>query len=261
MISRGLIPAGLLATGALIALTLGLGWPRATVMAVAPLGLAAALSVLEAFVGRWHPRWKTAGRDATYFLLSAAIGGLAPMAVAAWLPARFLALPFFVALPLAVVGLDLVTYLVHRAFHAVPLLWRIHSVHHAPRGLYALVAMVDGPVFTAVVRSARAAAALLAGFSLDVVFAIALIDAWQGFSAHLGVDTKNPWLSRWVVTPEVHRMHHSASHAGNYALTLTLWDRAFGTFVAPTPETPKLGLGDQKSVGSMIGRTSNVPPS
>lgn len=240
---RALVPAGLAATGLLIAFTLLLGWPRATVMQIAPLAIVVGLSALE----RTRPRW----RDAAFFGVSALIGGLAPLAVAAMLSGHVgpaLALPFWAALPLALVGLDLVGYAVHRAFHASPLLWRLHAWHHAPVRLYALVAMVDHPLFTLVIRSARAALAVLVGFSVDVAFAIALLDAWQGFSAHLGVDTRNRWLARFVVTPDAHRMHHSAdpAHAGNYALTLTLWDHVFGTYVAPSAEAPVLGIGPRR---------------
>lgn len=78
----------------------------------------------------------------------------------------------------------------------------------------------------------------------DAVFVLSLFDSWQGLSAHTGVDTWNPWLTRVLASPESHRMHHSRTpeHEGNYGLSLTVWDRVFDTWVEPTPTPPTPGL-------------------
>ncbi|MBL8956716.1 MAG: sterol desaturase family protein, partial [Myxococcaceae bacterium] len=112
--------------------------------------------------------------------------------------------------------------------------------------LYTVMAAVDGPLFVFGIRVLRALALAGMGFSAEALVVVVLFDAWQGLSSHTGVDTHNPWLSRVLVTPETHRMHHSVSHAGNYAVLFTLWDRVFGTWVAPSVEVPRLGLAEHE---------------
>lgn len=242
-----LVPVGLFAVGALVAATILLDGPRALVLQLSPLVMLSTLTAVELFAGRWRPSWRNAGRDLFFFVLSAMVGAAAPALVLLFMPAAggmLGGLPLLVAIPLAIVACDFVGYWVHRAFHTVPLLWRMHANHHATRELYVLVSTIDGPLMVFCIRALRAATAAALGFSADAVFALAVFDAWQGISSHVGVDTDNRWLARVLTTPQTHRVHHSSdpSHAGNYGLLLTLWDRVFGTWVAPAAEMPPLGL-------------------
>lgn len=253
-VARGLIPLGLVTVLLVCALSLWLGAPQAQVLQLFPLGVFAVLTLLERAVGRWCVTLANAPRDLLCNLVNLTVGGLAPALVAAALlnvPARgpLGALPFALALPLAVVVSDGAAYGVHRLFHAVPVLWRAHALHHAPQQLYTVVSAVDGPAFVFVIRATRALVVVALGFQADVLFVLAMFDTWQGLSAHCGVDTDNPWLSRVLVTPQTHRMHHSAEHTGNYSLLLTLWDRVLGTWVAPSAEVPLLGLQVRNAPG------------
>lgn len=141
---------------------------------------------------------------------------------------------------------DGVAYGVHRAFHAHPALWRVHALHHLPDELYTLMSAVNGPAMVILIRALPLGALTVAGFDPLVIFGYAMLDLWFGLVSHTGVDTHNPWLSRVWVTPEVHRLHHSArpEDAGNHGLLFTLWDRVFGTFVAPRPGEVRVGLVD-----------------
>lgn len=248
MLRRIVVPAGLLAVATVTAATLWLGCPKALVLQTAPLVMFVMLTVLEHVAGRWHSTWHHAVRDGVLNLLNATVGALAPALVIALLPNREMALPFIIALPLALMLSDLAGYGVHRLFHAVPALWRLHAMHHFSPAMYVLMAGIDNPLFVFVIRASRALALTALGFSSDVVFVVAMLDLWQGLSSHLGIDTENPWLSAVLVTPQTHRAHHSSDprHQGNYGLMLTLSDRLFGTFVAPE-RVEQLGLSDPSS--------------
>lgn len=250
LLRRGLIPVGLLATLAVV-----IAVSRTSALHQQTLGIASGvvlggLTLLELLAGRWHANLRSLPRDITAFALASAIaagaGGLLGL-LASTHGAGFgplAAIPLPIAIPLAILMSDGLGYAIHRAAHANPLLWRMHAAHHLPDRLYALMAVVDGPLIVFLMRFLRPGLLWIVGFPASVVFAHAMFDLWQGLSTHVGIDTHNPWLARVVQTPQVHRLHHSSepAHAGNYGLLLTVWDRLFGTFVAPEPIDPALGL-------------------
>lgn len=248
---RLLVPAGLLTAVASVVFTPSTSEARELVVAVVPLAFLVTLSGLELWVGRWHPRLRTLPRDSVCLAIGGVLDAAARLlaaSLALWIggpgfgPAAWL--PIWIAVPLGLLAADFGAYVVHRAFHARPLLWRIHALHHHPDELYALMSSVNGPLMIFIVRAVPVALLTLLGFPSEVAFAYALIDAWIGLVQHTGVDTRNPWLAKLLMTPEVHRLHHSANPAdlGNYALMFSVWDRVFGTYVAPREQPPTPGL-------------------
>ncbi len=149
---------------------------------------------------------------------------------------NILALPEWLAAVLSVAALDLAIYLQHVMFHAVPLLWRLHMVHHAD---------LDFDVTTGVrfhvleillsMLIKMAAVLLLVAPAVGVLSFEVLLNATSLFN-HGNVQLPG-WLDRvlrlFVVTPEMHRVHHSI-HAGetnsNFGFNLPWWDYLFGTY-------------------------------
>jgi sterol desaturase/sphingolipid hydroxylase (fatty acid hydroxylase superfamily) len=138
-----------------------------------------------------------------------------------------MSLPWWVALPIGVVLLDLVIYFQHVMFHAVPTLWRLHRVHHADQDFD----VTTGTRFHPIEASAVAV----------LVFEV-LLNATAMFN-HANASLPG-WAERWmrwlVVTPDMHRVHHSAIYdesSSNFGFDLPWWDRLFGTYRAQ----PKLG--------------------
>jgi sterol desaturase/sphingolipid hydroxylase (fatty acid hydroxylase superfamily) len=256
LLRRGLIPAGLLATLAVVIAVSSTAGSHSRTLGITSGALLGGLTLLELQAGRWHASWRALPRDLTALLLAnvIAIGaaGLLGLLVATQ-GAGFgplAAIPLPLAVPLAILMSDGVAYAVHRAAHAHPLLWRMHAVHHLPDRLYALVAVVDGPLIIFLMRFLRPGLLWVVGFPASVVFAHSMFDLWQGLSQHTGIDTDNRWLSRVFQTPQVHRLHHSSdpAHVGNYSLLLTVWDRVFGTFVSPEHSATTLGLPEASPV-------------
>ena len=148
------------------------------------------------------------------------------------------------ALVLTVVGLTLVSYWTHRAMHSIPLLWRVHRVHHADTSVDVSTSLRHHPLEMVVAIPADALVILLVGAHVPVVVAAESLLMATAFLGHadihlpLRLDRALAWV---VVTPRLHRLHHHPErrlHDSNYGDTFTLWDRLFGTFSDVTERLP-----------------------
>jgi sterol desaturase/sphingolipid hydroxylase (fatty acid hydroxylase superfamily) len=152
-----------------------------------------------------------------------------------------LSLPDWAAFIAAFVALDLVIYLQHVLFHAVPGLWRLHRMHHADLDFDVTTGGRFHPLEILISMAIKLAAivALGAPASAVIIFEIALNALAMFNHANLrlpvGVDAM---MRRVVVTPDMHRVHHSISLEetnSNYGFNLPWWDRLFGTY-RPQPK-------------------------
>ena len=148
--------------------------------------------------------------------------------------------PWGQALLVIVLG-DALEYAYHRASHVHPWLWRIHSIHHTPVRLSAL----KGARHHFLYALGRGVAVWL---PLLVLGAPAALVYWQfiaetivGLPAHANIRFRLPTrLHRVVVTPEFHRIHHSADPRlghSNFGVVFPFWDMAFGTHSDPRQVT------------------------
>lgn len=150
----------------------------------------------------------------------------------------WLGLPQPMAVLAAVVLLDLAIYLQHVLFHAVPALWRLHRMHHADLDFDVTTALRFHPVeiLLSMVIKLMVVVALGAPAVAVLVFEV-LLNATAMFNhANLRLPA---WLDRALrpvlVTPDMHRVHHSAvpqETDSNFGFNLALWDRLFGTYRA-----------------------------
>jgi sterol desaturase/sphingolipid hydroxylase (fatty acid hydroxylase superfamily) len=165
---------------------------------------------------------------------------------------RMVDLPVWANLLIAIVLLDLVIYLQHVAFHALPTLWRLHRVHHADPDLDVTSGTRFHPIeiFISVIVKCVAVAVIGAPALAVLLFEI-LLNALAMFNhANARVPLRlDRWLRWFLVTPDVHRVHHSTLTAetnSNYGFNLTCWDRLFGTYRAQPAaghERMQLGVG------------------
>jgi sterol desaturase/sphingolipid hydroxylase (fatty acid hydroxylase superfamily) len=146
------------------------------------------------------------------------------------------ALPGWLTLTLAVIALDLVVYLQHVMVHAVPALWRLHRVHHADLHFDVTTGARFHPIEILLSMLIKLAAILVIGPSPEavVVFEV-LLNATAMFN-HGNVRLPaavDRWLRWIVVTPDMHRVHHSVEDDetnSNFGFNLPWWDRLFGTY-------------------------------
>jgi sterol desaturase/sphingolipid hydroxylase (fatty acid hydroxylase superfamily) len=158
-----------------------------------------------------------------------------------WGLLNLLDLPLWPALILALLLLDLIIYLQHRLFHAVPLLWRLHRVHHADTEFDVTTALRFHPLEMLVSMAIKLAAiALLGAPALAVlVFEIVLNGAAMFNHANVALPARLERVLRlFVVTPDMHRIHHSTrpeEHNRNFGFNLPWWDRLLGSY-CPRPQ-------------------------
>ena len=147
-----------------------------------------------------------------------------------------LALPFWLELLLVLALLDLALFLQHWATHRVPLLWRLHQVHHADPDFDVTTAARFHPLEIALsmlYKMAVVAAlgpAALAVFVFEVVFVAATVFVHANLSLPPALDRS---ARSAIVTPDMHRIHHSTLQRetnSNFGTMLSGWDRLFGTY-------------------------------
>jgi sterol desaturase/sphingolipid hydroxylase (fatty acid hydroxylase superfamily) len=144
--------------------------------------------------------------------------------------------PSWLAIPVSVIGLDLVSYLWHRANHRVALLWRFHQAHHADSQYTVTTALRFHPGELLLALPVRLCAVAILGVPVvgvivfEVVFAFA--NFWEHGNIELSLDLEAA-LGRFFITPALHRRHHSVESRlldSNYGTIFSLWDRLLGSF-------------------------------
>ncbi|WMC12332.1 sterol desaturase family protein [Oceanimonas pelagia] len=168
----------------------------------------------------------------------AAVGAALLAAERNWGVLAWLALPDWLALPLTVLLLDLLIYWQHRLFHRVPLLWRLHRMHHTDTELDATTGVRFHPLEILLSMAIKLAGVLLLGASpLAVLVFEVLLNATSLFNhANIHLPAKvDAVLRRLLVTPDMHRVHHSVypqETDSNFGFNLSCWDRWLGSYRA-----------------------------
>ncbi len=148
---------------------------------------------------------------------------------------------------LSVLLLDLLIYGQHRLFHRVPLLWRLHRMHHADLDLDVTSGTRFHPIEIVLSLLIKMAAVVGLGISPPamLLFEI-LLNATAMFNhANLRLPlAQDQWLRLLLVTPDMHRVHHSIvpqETYSNFGFNLPWWDRLFGSYIAQ-PRDGHLGM-------------------
>ncbi|NCG17857.1 MAG: sterol desaturase family protein [Rhodobacterales bacterium] len=184
-------------------------------------------------------------------LMPTAVVGVAAYAVdSGWGLLNLVHLPIWMAVIASVVLLDMAIYFQHLVFHAVPILWRLHRVHHADRDYDVTLGTRFHPIEILLSLGIKFCLILLLG---PPVVAVMLFEVSLNATAMfnhgnvrlpLALDRV---LRLFVVTPDMHRVHHSViaseTHS-NFGFSIPWWDRMFGTYQAQ----PAAGHG-QMTIG------------
>lgn len=146
--------------------------------------------------------------------------------------------PPWLAVAITLIALDLAIYAQHVAFHKIPLLWRLHRVHHTDTALDATTGLRFHPIEIIASMLFKIALVFALGApALAVVAFEVLLNALAMFN-HANVylpPRVDRALRRLIVTPDMHRVHHSIHRDetdSNYGFNLSIWDRLFGTYRA-----------------------------
>ena len=179
-----------------------------------------------------------------------AVGAAVWTQQAGWGLFNIVALPAWLEVAVAVAVLDMVVYWQHRLFHVIPMFWRLHRMHHADVAFDVTTALRFHPIEIALSMVIKLAAVMVLGpAGLAVLIFEILLNGTAMFNhgnirLPLGLDR---WLRLLVVTPDMHRVHHSVlvgEYNSNFGFNLPWWDRLFGSY----QDQPSLGH-DQMSIG------------
>ncbi|HEY1103986.1 MAG TPA: sterol desaturase family protein [Burkholderiaceae bacterium] len=143
-------------------------------------------------------------------------------------------LPFWAGVLLIILAADLVQYWTHRAYHEVPILWRLHAVHHSAKSMDWLAGSRQHILELLLTRTLVLGVIFVLGFSKEVIDAYIVIVGFQAVFNHANVSVRLGPLRYIIVTPNFHHWHHSQDQAAldrNYAAHFAFIDHAFGTAV------------------------------
>ena len=182
-----------------------------------------------------------------------------------WIP-----LPAWLQAVAALVLLDCGMYWWHRVNHVVPLLWRFHRMHHSDRQMDVTSAHRFHLGEIAMSALLRIVLILLLGIELwqIVIYEAAMFTVVQFHHANISVGPLDRVLNWFIVTPNMHRIHHShwqPETDSNYASLLSCWDRVFGSFRQRDDQRNiQLGLdefqeADQHTLTGMLATPLTTP--
>jgi len=171
-------------------------------------------------------------------------------------------LPYWVAIGISAVALDFVVYLQHVLFHAVPVLARLHAVHHADPDFDLTTGIRFHPLEMLLSALVKFAAIFLLGPPVLAVLLFEVVLNATAMFNHANVSLPRvlePWVRRLLVTPDMHRVHHSVIEAernSNYGFCLSIWDQWLGTYTRASRGELDIGLSehrDPKQVATIQG--------
>jgi sterol desaturase/sphingolipid hydroxylase (fatty acid hydroxylase superfamily) len=164
------------------------------------------------------------------------------------------AIPYVVQFAIGFAALDLVAYVSHRLFHAFGFMWRVHEVHHSETDLDLATGLRFHPLEALFSQGLSLATIALLAPPPAAVGVVALASIAQDFFTHANLrvsDTADRILRLLIITPAMHRVHHSQAipdQSANFGTVFSLWDRIFRSYHAgystPTAVPARCGLAD-----------------
>ena len=156
---------------------------------------------------------------------------------------QLLSLPGWLNVLLSIILLDFIIYVQHVIFHRVPVLWKLHRMHHADLDIDVTTGARFHPIEILISMVIKIGAVFMLGVSPIAIVMFEIILNASAMFNHSNAKLALPvdaWLRKAIVTPDMHRVHHSVipreTHS-NFGFFLSVWDRMFSTYRAQ----PELG--------------------
>jgi len=195
----------------------------------------------------------------------AAVGTAAAAATHGWGLFNVVTAGPVAAFLVTVIALDFAIWLQHRLFHAVPVLWRLHRVHHADMDFDVTTGLRFHPFEMLLSILIKMGCIVLMGAPIIAVIAFEVILNATSLFNHANARLPRriePYVRALIVTPDMHRVHHSVlddEMNSNFGFNLSLWDRLFGTYRAdPRSEhvSMTIGLSQWRGAQRVVGLAS-----
>ena len=170
-----------------------------------------------------------------------------------WGILNVLSLPSWATILLAVIILDMMIYWQHVAFHKVPILWRLHKVHHADRDLDASSGLRFHPIEIVISMAYKMVLVVALGAPVMAVIIFEILLNGCALFNHANVRLPK-WLEKplrqIMVTPALHRIHHSVIERetnSNYGFSVIWWDKIFRSYTDKPDGKLTLGLSEYQT--------------
>ncbi|WP_298258315.1 sterol desaturase family protein [uncultured Litoreibacter sp.] len=257
---------------------------EALIRLVVFVGLFSLFAALETFAprrdrrqtrkARWTTNWaiiiidSVTLRAMAIFLPLLAVGAAYDAQTNGWGLFNTIELPSWIEIIFAILILDFAIWAQHLITHKVPLLWRLHQVHHADVDIDVTTAIRFHPIEIALSMLLKIGLVYLMGPAAVAVilFEIILNGTAMFNHANIKLPLRIDAIMRMVlVTPDMHRVHHSVhrhEHDSNYGFSLSIWDRMFRTYIAQPAEghdDMKIGLRWQDDRPAKLGWSLKMP--
>ena len=167
---------------------------------------------------------------------AAAVGVASFAAEHGWGLLHLYQVPLLPATIIAIIAMDLIIYLQHVLVHAVPVLWRLHRVHHADLDYDVTTGARFHTIEIILSMLIKFATIVVLGPPVVAVIIFEVILNGMAMFNHGNVGLPrglDQWLRFFIVTPDMHRIHHSTEDDetnSNFGFNLSWWDRLFGTY-------------------------------
>jgi lathosterol oxidase len=167
-------------------------------------------------------------------------------------------LPWLLQFFLAVLVADLAEYFIHRAFHAIPFMWRFHAIHHSSNSLDWIAGSRSHIVDDIAVRG-FILIPMMCVFSHNMLVAYLLFVNIHATWAHCNFGPTIRWLEPFIVQPRYHHWHHTSQEEAidkNFAIHFPWIDKMFGTHYLPEQKWPEsYGLDKERIPAGFWGQT------
>lgn len=228
------------------------------------LSLILIIGIAQSAFPRRKPHYSTPHRWLTNFglviidslIVRLALGTLIPVTVANWAFENGIGLfntvdaPWILILAVSVISLDALIYWQHRIFHQIPLLWRLHRVHHYDADYDLSTALRFHPIEIMLSVLIKNLAILTLGVPATAVIIFEILLNGMALFNHANLALPNKadrLIRRLFVTPDMHRVHHSIypeEMHSNFGFNLSIWDRLFSSYVSqPKDGHTKMKIG------------------
>ncbi len=171
------------------------------------------------------------------FIFPAAAVGVAALASEqGWGLLNYYPLPLWLSLAISLLVMDFVIYLQHILMHAVPILWRLHRVHHADLDYDVTTGARFHPIEIILSMLIKFVTIVALGPTIVAVVIFEIVLNAMAMFNHANVRLPlrmDHVLRQLIVTPDMHRVHHSVDYDeanSNFGFNLAFWDRWFGTY-------------------------------